>query len=74
MHWLPLPIGDISGTHFCTMLGQPLGHNAAEWIKSMKYSNGPLLVIKSATFWLIVQYLNQMHHCIPCDKKFELTK
>jgi len=56
------------------MLGQPLGHNAAEWIKSMKYSNGPLLVIKSATFWLIVQYLNQMHHCIPCDKKFELTK
>jgi len=41
MHWLPLTTGDNSGTHFCTMLRQPLGHRAAEGIKAMIYSSDP---------------------------------
>jgi hypothetical protein len=38
-HQLPLPPGNIPGTHFRCRLSQPQGHSAAERIMSMKNSN-----------------------------------
>jgi len=38
-HRPPLLPGNISGTHFCQRLSQPLGHGAAGRIMSMKNSN-----------------------------------
>ena len=38
-HRLPLPPGNIPGTHFCQRLKQPQGHSAAGRIMSMKNSN-----------------------------------
>jgi len=38
MHRLPLPPGNIRGTHFCWRLSQPQGHSAAGKIMSMKNS------------------------------------
>ena len=39
MHRLPLPPGNIPGTHFCKKLSQPQGHSATGRIMSMKNSN-----------------------------------
>jgi hypothetical protein len=38
-HRLPLPPGNIPGTHFCCRLSQPQGHSAVGRIMSMKNSN-----------------------------------
>jgi hypothetical protein len=38
-HRLPLPPGNIPGTHFCYRLSQPQGHSVAGRIMSMKNSN-----------------------------------
>jgi hypothetical protein len=38
-HWLPLPPGNIPGTHFCWRLSRPLGHSATGRIMSMKKSS-----------------------------------
>jgi hypothetical protein len=38
-HWLPLPPGNIPGTHFCQRLSRSQGHSATGRIKSMKKSS-----------------------------------
>jgi hypothetical protein len=42
MHWLPLPPGNIPGTHYCQRLSRPQGHGAAGRIMPMKNSSDTL--------------------------------
>jgi hypothetical protein len=61
-HWpsLPPPPGNIPGTHFCYRLSHTQGHSAV----GLCQRKIPMIPsgIKPATFWLVVQYLDQLHH------------
>jgi hypothetical protein len=53
------PQRNVPGTHFCHRLSQPQDHIAARRIVLMKIPMTPL-GIEPATFWLVVNCLNQL--------------